>query len=125
MGSPAGQAHRRFHNVWLHDVCDRLKLRRHTIARDSGLDTAVVETFPTAPSVVNVRFGGLASTLGAGLLALICVAAGAAGVYWFLPKASKPPAVESQATPKAQEFEVTFWRDGQEIAVDEPEEPPP
>ncbi len=123
MASPAGQAHRRLHNVWLHDVCDRLKLRRQTIARDSGLDTAAVETFPTAPSVVNVRYGGLASTLGAGLLALACAAAGATGAYWFIPKAHTPPAAESQAAPQSQEFEVTFWRDGQEIAV--VEEPPP
>lgn len=117
--SPLGRAHRRLHNVWLHDVADRLRQRRKAIAASTGLDPTDVETYPISGdvTVVNNQQGGLWKVA---LISAMLLALGAAG-GWMGARLAGLPATslqEPSSATQAQQYKVTFWaEDGGEIDV--------
>jgi len=64
-------------NVWLHDVSERMRIRRRAVARDAGLDESFdVGTYPEVPDEMNVRIDG-GSTLRGALIGGLLLASGA------------------------------------------------
>ena len=61
------------HNVWAHDLSNRLKMRRKSVAKELGLgDDWDVGTFPSSTVTINEQPGGgllKGAALAAGLLA--------------------------------------------------------
>jgi len=116
LNSPAGKVHRRLHNVWLHDVADRLRLRRKAIAQADGLETQDVETYPISGDVTIVQQGSswAKQTLATMALLLAGAAVGVGVAALVNQRVSQPPAL-----PPAQEYDVTFWsEDGAQIQVE-------
>jgi len=104
----------RFLNMWMHDVANRLQIRRKALARDAGLDESYdVGTYPGESTTVIQGGPGMVKTslLTAGLMGL-----GGAGVLAasnFLnaipssqsrPVDVQPPAV---VAPAETEFDIT------------------
>jgi len=120
MQSPLGRAHRRLHNVWLHDLTDRLRLRRQSIARADGLDPNDVEHYPVRGDVTIVNAGAGLAKAALVSAVLLCGGgaaglAGAAALGWF-----DRPRQPAAAQPAPQQFKVTFWaEDGSEIDVED------
>ena len=115
MQSPVGRAHRRLHNVWLHDLSDRLRMRRQTIARSDGLDPNDVEHYPVRGDVtiVNSGSGLVKAALVSAALLFGGVGAGLAGakMLGMLPTTTGPA--------PSQQFKVTFWaEDGTEVKTE-------
>jgi hypothetical protein len=101
----------RFLNMWMHDVAERLQIRRKGIARDAGLeDSYDVGTYPSEPSsVVNVNNGGwLKGMVAGGLMSL--AGAGAVGVglhsMGLLDRQAIVRSVEQTAEP--MEFDIVI-----------------
>ena len=123
--SAAGKAHRRLHNVWLHDVADRMYLRRLSMAKDSGLSEDKVEQYPVSGDT-TIYQGGNRTSAGLILAGVGLVAASILGTLSMVgPRAAERPLevvpVKAPAPPP-QEFKVTFWaEDGTEIGVQPPE----
>lgn len=123
---------RRLQNVWLHDVADRLRLRRKSIASADGLDPRDVEPYPISGDVTIVNQGG--GALKSALMTAALLAGGGGGALglaslagWLTPPAATAPAEPSAgdtaqadpALPAAQAYRVTFWaEDGTQIEVD-------
>jgi hypothetical protein len=132
---------RKLHNVWLHDVAERMKHRRQVLAKQEGLDPRDVEPYPISGDVTIIGGdsggGGLLKT---GLLtaATLLTGLGLGSLPWWAPAAlglatgdrgarvaaphserpSEPPAV-SDVPPPSQEYRVTFFlEDGTPIVVD-------
>lgn len=126
--SPQAKAHRRLHNVWLHDVADRLRLRRQAIANADGLDPGEVEKYPVSGDVtiVNQNTGPWMRNLLAGAALLAAGGTfGAVAAPWLAPPertAAPQSAASTPATrPEALEFDVTFWaEDGTRIEIHQP-----
>ena len=61
------------HNIWAHDLTNRLKMRRKSVAKEMGLsDDWDVGTFPSSTVTINEPSGGgvlKGAALAAGLLA--------------------------------------------------------
>ncbi len=124
--SAAGKAHRRLHNVWLHDVTDRMHLRRLAVAKDSGLSEETVEKYPISGDT-TIYQGGARGSAGLILAGVALVVASIFGTLSMVgPKAESAqprPAPVEAPIPAAQEFRVTFWaEDGTEIEVREKSE---
>ena len=84
------RASRRLHNTWLHDVTDRMKLRRVAIAKDMGLDPDHVENYPTHGDTI-VHRGIPGWVLPA--LATLGVAAWLGSKYLDKPAAPEPQVI--------------------------------
>ena len=102
---PSPEAKRWYHNVWLHDLADRFKIRRHLLAKDAGLDKDTVQPYPMSKgdtTVINNKRGlgllGVLSSMG------LAAAMAAGGMKYFEPPAAPP------VEPKEVEIEV--WSDG-------------
>jgi len=115
---------RKLHNVWLHDVAERLKHRRQVLAKDQGLDPADVQSYPISGDVTIIgggdesRGGG---TLRIGLLtaAMLLTGLGLGSAPLWLPGLLNPPASPQAAPADPQEYRVTFWlEDGGEIEIE-------
>jgi len=107
MQSPFGRAHRRLHNVWMHDVTDRLRLRRRAIARADGLDPNDVEHYPTSGDTIVVeggRAGWLTGALASAMLMAIGALAGIVGWQQWQPA----------GVPDGAEYKVEFFTQGGE-----------
>jgi len=82
----------RFHNIWQHDIAERLKIRRRGIARDAKLDESYdVGTYPPEPSSTTIIDNG--GAIKGALIAAAMIAIGAGGATWLISVLNKPPAV--------------------------------
>ena len=64
LDNPLGRAHRRIHNVWLHDLAGRFRQRRRTQAIHDGDNPNAVENYPMSGDVNIVHQNpGIISTL--------------------------------------------------------------
>lgn len=75
------------HNVWTHDVTERLRIRRKTLARDAGLDPSYdVGTYPphSPPILIEQRQKSGLGTLGSVLLGAGLLAGGGAGAVGLM-----------------------------------------
>lgn len=112
-----GKMVRRLNNVWLHDLTDRMRLRRRAIATADGIDPDEVETYPSHGDVTIVHQGaaGLRSLASAAtLLALGGTGGliGASALHWLqpseeIPRVPPPPAAEKVVAP--QDYRIRFW----------------
>ncbi len=112
-----GKMVRRLNNVWLHDVTDRMRLRRRAIATADGIDPDEVETYPMSGDVtiVHQELSGLRSLASAvALLALGGTGGliGAGAMHWLqpsetIPMEPRPPIAEQVVSP--QEYRIRFW----------------
>ena len=101
----------RFLNMWMHDVAERLQIRRKGIARDAGLDDSYdVGTYPSEPpSVMNVNGGGwLKGMVAGGLMSLAGAGAVGLGLHsmGLLERQSTVRSVEQTAEP--MEFDIVI-----------------
>ncbi len=106
MQSPLGKAHRRVHNVWLHDLVGRMRIRRKTLAKDAGVEDDV-ETYPIHggdTTIIN-QGSGLRAVVVTGLLALVTWTL----LAWMLMQPTK----QQQPTPPTDpvELEIEFKRE--------------
>jgi len=136
--SPLGRAHRRLHNVWLHDVADRMRQRRQVIAQSEGLDPNDVEHYPVSGDVTIVNGAtntGRTAMLGAALLLLGGVASLIGAKLYdksgtpsspnmppatpvVAPNQPAPSPATPTPAPPPQQFRIRFWaEDGTEIPV--------
>jgi hypothetical protein len=96
-------------NMWMHDVSERFKIRRKTLAKDAGLDQSYdVGTYPSEQTTVVVSESGISKALIAGMM---LVTGGAGGVGLTTLLSASPAAVDrvpavSPAIPV--EFDVTI-----------------
>ena len=107
----------RFLNMWMHDVANRLQIRRKALARDAGLDESYdVGTYPGETTTVIQGGPGMVKTslLTAALMGL--GGAGVLGASNFLnaisssqsrPVDVQPPAVVAPVEPAETEFDIT------------------
>jgi len=120
--SPFGKAYRRLHNVWLHDLADRMRMRRQTIARADGLDPDDVEHYPVSGDMTVVQSGisPVKAALAGVLLMLTGAGAAVGGIAAMrhlnqTPKSVPPVSAGASIDPtvpvNAQQFKVTFWAD--------------
>lgn len=95
-------------NMWMHDVSERFRIRRKTLAKDAGLDESYdVGTYPSEQTTIVVGGGGMSKALIAGMM-LVTGGAGGLGLSALL---SSPPVPErAPATSPAApiEFDVTI-----------------
>jgi hypothetical protein len=103
----------RFLNVWMHDVANRLQIRRKALARDAGLDESYdVGTYPSETTTVVQGGPGMVKSA---LLTAVLMGLGGAGVLGAshllgslpssraMPADVQPPAAVVPAT----EFDIT------------------
>ena len=103
----------RFLNVWMHDVANRLQIRRKALARDAGLDESYdVGTYPSETTTVVQGGPGMVKSA---LLTAVLMGLGGAGVLGasqllgVLPSSRAQP-VDAQppaAVVPATEFDIT------------------
>ena len=77
--SAAMKGKQRLLNSWMHDVTERMKIRRKSLARDAGLDDSYdVGTYPSEESNINmvVKGAGTAGILGSSVISGGLVAGG-------------------------------------------------
>ena len=111
------KARNRLKNMWLHDVTNRLQIRRKALARDAGLDESYdVGTYPGESTTVIQGGPGMVKT---SLLTAALMGLGGAGVLGasqildvlpssrVRPVAARPPAVVAPAEPAETEFDIT------------------
>ncbi len=104
----------RFLNMWMHDVANRLQIRRKALARDAGLDESYdVGTYPGESTTVIQGGPGMVKT---SLLTAALMGLGGAGVLGasqlldalpssrVRPVDARPPAV---VVPAETEFDIT------------------
>ena len=95
-------------NIWAHDIAQRLKIRRKTMAKDAGLGEVDVGTYPSNGAGNLIDGGGFwkglaLATLAGGGLGI------ASGLFQMGPEA--PPPVSADPAPAAvapaeQEWEL-------------------
>ena len=103
----------RFLNMWMHDVANRLQIRRKALARDEGLDESYdVGTYPSETTTVVQGGPGMVKSA---LLTAVLMGLGGAGVLGAshllgslpssraMPADVQPPAAVVPAT----EFDIT------------------
>ena len=103
----------RFLNMWMHDVANRLQIRRKALARDAGLDESYdVGTYPSETTTVVQGGPGMVKSA---LLTAVLMGLGGAGVLGAshllgslpssraMPADVQPPAAVVPAT----EFDIT------------------
>jgi len=97
----------RFLNMWTHDVAERMKIRRKSLATDAGLDESYdVGTYPPGVETVNITKG--TNPIAAAVLTSVLLgtggagALGAANLMGMFDKAAPAAAV----TPEDQVFDV-------------------
>ena len=89
--------------MWLHDVAQRMMIRRKSIAKDAGLPELDVGTYPAEPSSVTINNGGfLKGALVGGLMAI--AGAGAAGLAVHSLSGDRPAA----SVEEPQEFDLVI-----------------
>ncbi len=126
-----GKMVRRLNNVWLHDVTDRMRLRRRAIAAADGIDPDEVETYPMSGDVtiVHQESSGLRSLASAAaLLALGGTGGliGAGAMHWLqpsetIPTPPPPPVLEEIVSP--HEYRIQFWMEDEATLDIRPAEP--
>lgn len=107
---PSPEAKKWFHNVWIHDLADRFKIRRHLLAKDAGLDEDAVQPYPMSKgdtTVINNKRGlgplGVLSAMGIG------AAITAGGMKYISPPIPTVPPIEPR------EVEIEVWSDGEKF----------
>ncbi len=113
----------RLRNMWLHDVANRLQIRRKALARDAGLDESYdVGTYPSeVVTVENRGMNPIASLLMSGLL-MATGGGGAIGIASLMGVLDRDPApvAAPQTEPTDQVFDITIEEvgDGQPLKVE-------
>ncbi len=129
LSKPTDKHSRLFNNIWLHDVTDRLRLRRRAIAKADQIDPDDVEKYPMSIGDTTVHKGvsglavaaiALSSLLGGGGLV-----AGTLLIGDLLNRSPEPPAAVIPAEPvepaEPQRFRIQFHtEEGVEIAPSDP-----
>ena len=80
------------HNIWQHDVAERMAIRRKLIAKESGLEDYDVGTYPAEDNSINISSGAVATVLA------LLMGAGAGGFVLsnFLNPEIPDPVVEER-----------------------------
>ena len=103
-------------NVWSHDVVERLKIRRRTMAKDCGLGDIDVGTYPSHPAstVINQSSSLLPIIAGLGILGGgLAGGMGLAGAFDRDPVPVVVPAViEKTGGPIEFDLEILGTEDG-------------
>jgi hypothetical protein len=119
-------AHLRSRNLWLnvmtHDIVERLRIRRKSLAGDAGLDESYdVGTYPPGPETVTVKKGlsPVASVLLSGLM-MGLGGGGAMGVAALSGAFDRPELPAAISYPSEQVFDITVEEvgDGQPLKVE-------
>ena len=116
METPAGEVYRSkaknkglVANIWAHDIAQRLKIRRKTMAKDAGLGEIDVGTYPSNGAVNLVDNGGFWK--GIALAGLAAGGLGAvSGLFQLKPETpfvvDPAPPVVAPAEAASQEWEL-------------------
>ena len=106
-------------NIWAHDIAQRLKIRRKTMAKDAGLGEVDVGTYPSNGAVNLIDGGGFWK--GIALAGLAAGGLGAvSGLFQLKPEAplvvDPSPPVVAPAEAAAQEWELEIMSvDGEPV----------